>query len=265
MMKMKWITLHSLLVITAGLLLAGGMSAQAEPTQEKIGIIGAMDVEVTTLKENANITRTTTIAAMEFCEGTLGGRNVVIVKCGMGKVNAGICAHTLIQEFGCTRIINTGVAGSLDNAINIGDIVVSTDAVQHDFDVEAIGFAKGEIPYTGLYAFPADETLRAAAVEAVGKSAPDVQVFEGRVCSGDQFITSREQKETILSNFGGLCCEMEGAAIAQCCYLNGTPFVIIRAISDKEDGTQSVEFQTFAAEAAVNCAQIVQYMVENLD
>ena len=131
-----------------------------------------MDVEVTSLKESAEITKTTKIAEMEFCEGELGEKHIVIVKCGMGKVNAGICAHTLINEFGCTKIINTGVAGSLDSKIDIGDIVVSTDAVQHDFNVEAIGFQKGEIPYTGLYAFSADKALRADAVKAVRESAP---------------------------------------------------------------------------------------------
>ena len=188
----------------------------------------------------------------------------MIVKCGMGKVNAGICANTLINNFGCTKIINTGVAGSLDNNIDIGDIVVSVDAVQHDFDVSPIGFEKGEIPYTGLYAFPADEKLRDAAVNAVHKSAPEVQVFEGRVCSGDQFISAKEQKDNITSSFGGLCCEMEGAAISQVCYLNKTPFVVIRAVSDKSDGSHAVEFETFQDEAAAHCADIVRYMVENL-
>ena len=159
-----------------------------------------MDVEVTSLKESSEITKTTKIAEMEFCEGKLGEKHIVIVKCGMGKVNAGICAHTLINEFGCTKIINTGVAGSLDSKIDIGDIVVSTDAVQHDFTVEAIGFQKGEIPYTGLYAFPANEALRADAVKAVRESASDVHVFEGRVCSGDQFISTKEQKDKIISD-----------------------------------------------------------------
>ena len=229
---------------------------------ERIGIIGAMDIEVNTLKEAADIEKTTVIADMEYCEGRLGGKNVVIVKCGMGKVNAGICANTLINIFNCTKIINTGVAGSLDNRLDIGDIVVSVDAVQHDFDVEAIGFARGEIPYTGLYAFPADEALRAAAVKAVRENAPEIQVFEGRVASGDQFISTKEQKDKIISNFGGMCCEMEGAAIAQVCYLNNTPYVIIRAISDKLDGSNSVEYQTFAAEAADRCAKSVRYMVE---
>ena len=260
-MKKKLTALFLLLAIAAGLLLAGCAPKNAA-AQEKIGIIGAMDVEVTSLKEAAKIKKTTQIAAMEFCEGTLGSKNVVIVKCGMGKVNAGICAQTLIHDFGCTKIINTGVAGSLDSRIDIGDIVVSEDAVQHDFDVTYLGFAKGEIPYTGKYAFPADEALRAAAVKAVQEVAPDIHVFEGRVCSGDQFISEGAQKETIVNSFGGLCCEMEGAAIAQVCYLNETPFVVIRAISDKPDETEYVDYTVFEAEAAKNCANIVQYMLE---
>lgn len=248
--------------VISGVLLAGCSNNSAP--KEKIGIIGAMDAEVKSLKEAAKITKTTKIAEMEFCEGTLKDKDVVIVKCGMGKVNAGICAHTLINYFNCTAIINTGVAGSLDNQIDIGDIVVSTDAVQHDYDVEAIGFKKGEIPYTGQYAFAADEALRAAAVKAVRESADDIRVFEGRVCSGDQFISKKEQKEKIIADFGGMCCEMEGAAIAQACYLNDKPFVIIRAISDKPDETEIVEYKVFEAKAAERCAKIVKSMVASL-
>ena len=261
-MRKKTIAIILILAVLVCALVTGCGKKESAPAA--IGIIGAMDPEVASLKEAANISKSTNIAGMEFCEGTLGGKPVVIVKCGMGKVNAGICAQTLIHDFGCTRIINTGVAGSLDNQIDIGDIVVSVDAVQHDFDVEVIGFAKGEIPYTGLYAFPADETLRAAAVDAVHVSAPDIHVFEGRVCSGDQFIYRKEQKDTILSNFGGMCCEMEGAAVAQACHLNHTPFVVIRAISDKSDGSQSMEYEAFKAEAAANCAKIVEYMAGGL-
>lgn len=230
---------------------------------EKFGIIGAMDIEVASLKEVTKVRNTIEIADMEFCEGTLGKNEVVIVKCDMGKVNAGICANILIRDFNCTKIINTGCAGSLDNRIDIGDVVVSTDAVQHDFDVEYLGYAKGEIPYTGLFAFPADEVLREMAVNAVKETTPEAKVFEGRVCSGDQFISKKEQKEKIISDFGGLCCEMEGAAIAHVCYLHKVPFVIIRAISDKPDETQFVEYQVFEKDAAMKSAKIVQYMIEN--
>ena len=228
---------------------------------EKTGIIGAMDEEVTSLKAAIKNPKTTTVADMVFYEGKLDGADVVVVQCGMGKVNAGICANTLINDFGCTRVINTGVAGSLDAQIDIGDIVVSTDAVQHDFTVEAIGFQKGEIPYTGLYAFPADEAMRKAAVEAVRAAAPEISVFEGRVCSGDQFISSKEQRNKIITDFGGMCCEMEGGAIAQACYLNHTPFVIIRSISDKVDESEELSYEEFKEAAAKHCAAVVRYMI----
>ena len=244
-----------------GILPAACAEEKAPAGQEIIGIIGAMEEEVNPLKAAVENPQFYEYAGMEFCKGKLDGADVVIVQCGMGKVNAGICAHTLISLFDCTKIINTGVGGSLDAKIDIGDIVVSTDAVQHDFTVEAIGFAKGEIPYTGLYAFPADEAMRKAAVEAAQAAAPDVHVFEGRICSGDQFIATKEQKEKIISDFGGLCCEMEGGAIAQVCYLNRTPFVIIRAISDKADDSEEMSYELFKVKAAERCVSIVHYMI----
>ncbi len=231
---------------------------------DRIGIIGAMDVEIESLKESANIKEKTVIAGMEFCTGNLENKDVVIVKCGMGKVNAAICTNTLINIFKCNKIINTGVAGSLDSRINIGDLVVSTDAVQHDFNVDYLGFQKGEIPYTGLYAFEADKEMRSIALEAIKNQAPEINVFEGRVCSGDQFIYTKEQRDTITNNFGGLCCEMEGAAIAQTCYLNNVPFVIIRAISDNPDETVYVDYKVFEAEAAHRCANIIIYFLRSL-
>ena len=265
--KRSFVFISIIMLITACALTGCGQNGAAgskEEPKDAVGIIGAMDVEVDTLKEKADITNTVNIAGMEYCEGRIGDKNVVIVKCGMGKVNAGVCANTLINDFGCTRIINTGVAGSLDNDIDIGDIVVSVDTVQHDFDVTYLGFDKGEVPYTEHYAFPADEDLRAAATEAVKKAAPDVKVFEGRVCTGDQFISEKKQKDKITSEFGGLCCEMEGAAIGQMCFLNDTPYVVIRAISDKVDETELVDYKVFEKEAAINCANIVIYMVENM-
>ena len=263
-MKRKIVIALIVLTVAMGMMFAACSQKKAAGNADAIGIIGAMDVEVDSLKEAANISKTSKIAEMEFCEGTLGDKKVVIVKCGMGKVNAGICAKTLINDFGCKKIINTGVAGSLDNTLNIGDIVVSEDAVQHDFDVEYIGYKKGEIPYTGLYAFPADKDLRADAVEAVKATASDIKVYEGRICSGDQFIYNKEQKDKITGNFGGMCCEMEGGAIAQACYLNNTPFVIIRAVSDKVDETDAVEYSEFEPVAAARSANVVKYMVEHM-
>ena len=257
------ITICLILFVMVISFLIGKYSTAYKNTSERIAIIGAMEEEVNSLKNALTNTKKTTIANMDFYEGKIDGVNVVIVQCGMGKVNAGICANILINNFGCTKVINTGVAGSLNNQIDIGDIVVSVDACQHDFTVEDIGFKKGEIPYTGLFAFPADEIMRKNAVEAVHKVAPDVNVFEGRICTGDQFVSSKEQKETIISNFGGICCEMEGGAIAQVCYLNSTPFVIIRAISDKADESEELNYELFKKEAAEHCASVVRYMISH--
>ena len=230
----------------------------------KIGIIGAMDVEVAALKEKITDGKVTTRARMEFCEGKLGNTPVVVVKSGVGKVNAGCCVQILADCYGVTHIINTGVAGSLNNDINIGDIVVSTSARYHDVDATVFGYQMGEVPQMGIADFPADPMMRSAAVQAVRAAAPEVQVFEGEVISGDQFISTHEKKEQLMRDFHGFCSEMEGAAIAQASYLNHIPFVIIRAISDKADESVTESYDKFEGKAAVHCAHITEYMVEHL-
>ncbi|MDO5456095.1 MAG: 5'-methylthioadenosine/adenosylhomocysteine nucleosidase [Eubacteriales bacterium] len=264
MKKMISLTMAMLLVLTVFgcLSLAVAENAETGKTEPKrFGIIGAMDEEIASLTEAMTEPHVRAIAGMDFYEGTLDGADVVIVKCGVGKVNAASCAQILIDVFEVDRIINTGVAGSLDARIDIGDIVVSTEAVQHDMDATPLGFARGEIPYSDTSVFPADEAMRKRTVEAVGAVAPEIHVFEGRVCSGDQFIASHAQKEAIISDFGGMCCEMEGAAIAQVCHLNGTPFVIIRAISDKADDSEEMSYIEFEQAAAERCAAITRYMI----
>ena len=229
----------------------------------KIGIIGAMDAEVSLLRKAMNITRETVKAGMIFTEGKLGGNDAVIAKCGMGKVNAGVCTQILIDTFGATHIINTGVAGALNDSLNIGDIVVSVDAVQDDFDVTHIGFRAGEIPYTGKIAFEADGALQAEAVGAVHAVAPGVNVIEGRICSGDQFHSKREIFDAIISAFKGDCIEMEAGAIGEVCCLNDIPFVSVRAISDKI-GTPVEDYKKLEADIARLCASVTKYMAENL-
>lgn len=248
------------LVLLLGLLPGCGKKPE---TSIKTGIIGAMDEEVDSLKGAMKNAKTTIAGGMEFYEGTLDGEQVVIVKCGIGKVNAGSCAQLLISVFHVDRIINTGVAGSLDASIDIGDIVVSTDAVQHDFDLTPIGYAPGQLDGMEKAALLADEDMRKSAVKAVKECAPEVQVFEGRVCTGDQFIASDEKKKAITGEFGGLCCEMEGGAIAQICSQSGVPFVIIRAISDKADGSAEMSYTEFEQAAAVHCANITRYMISH--
>lgn len=230
----------------------------------KIGIIGAMDVEVTYLKNNLQNAQAQTIAGMEFAEGTFAGVPVVVVFCSVGKVNAGICVQILADCFGVTHVINTGVAGSLDAAINIGDLVVSTDAIYHDMDVQNFGYAPGQVPGFKVVAFPADPELRALIETAAAEVAPEIQVFPGRVASGDQFIRTAEAKQRIIDTFAARCCEMEGAAIAHACYLNGIPFVVVRAISDKADGSDAELYPVFEEKAAKHCAAIVEYAVKKL-
>ena len=224
----------------------------------KLGIIGAMEVEVATLRDQMDVERTVTRANMDFSEGVLNGCPAVVVRCGIGKVNAAACAQILADEFGVTHVVNTGVAGSLDNRIEIGDVVVSTDAVHHDMDVTGLGYAPGEVPQVGTVAFPANDGMRERAVEACHQVVPEIGVFEGRVASGDQFIAERARKARIKADFDAMCCEMEGAAIAHACHVNGVPFAVVRAISDKADGSAEMAYPEFEASSAVRCTAVVE-------
>ena len=230
----------------------------------RTGIIGAMDVEIAVLREQMKVDQTVAEASMIFYVGSIDSADIVLVKSGVGKVNAALCVQLLIDRFQVTQIINTGVAGSLNNSINIGDIVVSTDAMYHDVDATIFGYQKGEIPQLGIISFPADPNLRAAAVHAVQEAAPEIGVFEGQVISGDQFISTRAKKDELKQDFKACCAEMEGAAIAQACWLNRTPFVILRAISDKADESVSESYDLFEEKAARHCAAITVYMIKTM-
>ncbi len=230
----------------------------------KIGIIGAMDLEVAALKEQMNCTRRLSCAGMEFWEGTLNGANVVIVQSGIGKVLAGICVQILADKFQITHVINTGVAGSLNADLDIGDIVVSCDAVYHDFDVTPLGYAPGQVPGRSEVAYKADPALIAAAVESCELVNPDIHCLVGRVASGDQFISDKNTKQRIISGFAGFCAEMEGCAIAQAATANSIPFVIIRAISDKADDSAEMDYPTFERAAAHHSALLVAELVQRV-
>lgn len=231
---------------------------------KKVGIIGAMELEVEELQGKMQVTRREKKASMEFLEGTLNGTDVVIVRSGIGKVNAALCTQILCDIFEVTHIINTGVAGSLKNEINIGDIVVSTDALHHDVDVRVFGYPLGEVPQMGCLAFQADEMLTGLAVECCKEVNTDISVYSGRIVSGDQFISDKQVKEHIISNFGGFCVEMEGASIAHAAYLNHVPFVIIRAISDKADDSAEMDYPTFEKAAAAHSAALVEHMLPRI-
>ena len=212
----------------------------------KIGIIGAMDVEVELLRERLLDQEVTSAVGTDFYEGRLGEKDVVVVKCGIGKVNAGICAQALVDRFGVTHVINTGIAGSLDAArLDVGDLVVATDCVQHDFSVGSLGYAPGLIPGRDRVEFVADARMREVALEVAAEVAPEVRALPGRVASGDQFIAAEEDRRRIAEGFGALCCEMEGAAKP-----------------GAED--QTVTYAQFEREAAHHCARIVAHMVARL-
>lgn len=230
----------------------------------KIGIIGAMESEVSLLRDELADARSEICCGMEVYEGTLEGVSVAVVRCGIGKVNAALCAQMLILKHGVTHVINTGVAGSLDAAINIGDVVVSTTAVQHDVDVMGLGYQLGAIPGMDTSVFEAEEGLRHALLEAAAAVAPEIRTIEGCVASGDTFVSSKEAKERILAHFDACCCEMEGAAIAHACHLARVPFVIVRAISDKADDSAHMDYRAFEEEAAQRSARIVEYVLAHL-
>ena len=229
-----------------------------------IGIIGAMDEEVAILKESMEIQDTMERVGMTFVKGIMSGKEVVVVRSGIGKVNMGICAQILIDCFGVDTLINTGVAGSLDADINIGDIVISTDAVQHDMDVSMLGDPVGQIPRMDTFSFPADEKLVKLAVEVNKEVNPDIQTFTGRVLSGDQFISGKEKKEYLVKTFDGKCAEMEGAAMAQTAYLNKVSYVIIRAISDKADNSATMDYPEFVKMAITHYVGLVKGLVERM-
>ena len=229
----------------------------------KLGIIGAMDVEVATLKSKMKDPVVTTRAAMAYYEGILEGTPAVVVQCGVGKVNAAMCAQILVSVYGVTHIVNTGIAGSLCTELDIGDLVISKDAIHHDFDLRFWGRPVGQVPGFNVTAFPADEKMMAFAQDAAENVNPGHMKI-GRVASGDQFICSKEQKEKIIADTGAVCAEMEGASIAHVAYRNGIPFVIIRAISDKADDSAQMDYPTFEAIAADRCARVTMTMARRM-
>ena len=230
---------------------------------KKLGIIGAMREEVETLVEKLTDVRQQTHAWSTYYEGKLEGMDVVVVQCGVGKVNAAMCAQILCSVYGVTHLVNTGIAGSLNAQLDIGDLVVSRDAMYHDFDCNAFGYPAGKVPGMDVIAFPADEKLMEKAFAAAEEVNPG-HTKVGRVASGDQFVASKALKEKIIDLTQALCTEMEGAAIAQTAYRNGIPYVILRAISDKADDSADMDYPTFERIAAHRCAAVVMNLAKNL-
>ncbi|KIL36181.1 MTA/SAH nucleosidase [Cohnella kolymensis] len=232
-------------------------------TYGTIGIIGAMEEEIELLLQHLTEAQTERHAGMTYHKGLFQGRKVVITQSGVGKVNAAVCTQVLVDRFGVDAIIFTGVAGAVDPKLNIGDIVVSTSSLQHDVDVTALGFPRGTIPYQEVSEYPSDEHLRNLAKEAADKVYPG-RCLTGKVLSGDQFIADRGVVKSLYEDLGGACTEMEGAAVAQACYMNGIPHVIIRSMSDRADGSAHENFEEFTVEASNRSFAIVKEMVQAL-
>ena len=225
-----------------------------------LGIIGAMNTEVETLISALTDKTETVIAGSHFFSGKLGSTDAVVVMCGIGKVAAAICAQAMIDTFHPDVLINTGVAGGVADGLAQGDLVIATDAVQHDFDISLFGHAKGYLPVWGKdhlqpSPFPMDNALADKLISAAG--ALGYHAIRGRVASGDIFVADPALKQTLAVDFGASAAEMEGAAIAQTAWQNGVPCAIVRAISDLADGSATMSFDEFEAIAAERSANLL--------
>ena len=232
---------------------------------KKLGIIGAMRVEIEQLKAQLTDVSEKTVGGMDFYEGILEGLPVVVVVCGVGKVNAALCAQALCDCFSVTHIVNTGIAGSLCAELDIGDFVISRDAMYHDFTCQGLNpaYKVGQVPDLPVHTFTADELLLDLSYKAAEAVQPG-HCRMGRIASGDQFVSDKAQKDAIIQNTGALCTEMEGAAIAHTAYRNGVPFVILRAISDKADGSAEMDYPVFETLAAHRCADVTCHLARAL-
>jgi len=231
---------------------------------KRIGIIGAMEIEVEMLKNATDVKAIVESAGMKFVVGNLENQDIILVTSGIGKVNAAICAQILVNKFDVTHIINTGVAGALHDSLTFGDLVIATDLIEHDMDATGFGYELGQIPRMDEWIFKADEELINLAEKAASEEQINHKVVKGRIVSGDVFISSVEKKNFLVEQFKAYAGEMESAAIAHTCYLNNVPFLVLRAMSDKADGTAHENFDAFCEEAAINSSSILKNMLRNL-
>ncbi|WP_017726550.1 5'-methylthioadenosine/adenosylhomocysteine nucleosidase [Halalkalibacterium ligniniphilum] len=230
----------------------------------KIGIIGAMNEEIERIKMEMSVSTKTEKASFVFYEGIMHDQIIVLVKSGVGKVNAAVATQILIDTYEVTHLIFTGVAGALDPSLEVGDIVISTSAMQHDLDASPLGFKQGEVPmFERSSDFLADESLVNLAEQAAKKQSTH-QVLKGRILSGDQFIANHNKVQELYQLFDGKCVEMEGAAVAHVATLSSIPFVIIRSISDKANGEATMSFTTFTDLASERSHVIVDDMLKHM-
>lgn len=228
-----------------------------------IGIIGAMDEEVAILLKEIELKKKEVKANMEFCFGILWNKEVVVVRSGIGKVNAAVCTQILVDDFEVSTIVNVGIAGGIGESIFPGDVVIASDLVQHDMDTSAFGDRIGQIPRLNTYEFKCDKTLIDKACEACSQLS-NAKSFVGRILTGDQFISNIDKIKWLRSEFEGIACEMEGGSIAQVCYLNNIPFVVIRSISDNANNGAHMDYEKFKFAAVENSTTILRQMLKNM-
>jgi len=228
-----------------------------------IGIIGAMKIEIDGIKAMMTDTKIEVISGVEYCSGKLHGTEVVAAVCGIGKVFAAICAEAMILRYGAELVINTGVGGSLNEALKIGDILVAENVCQHDMDTSPIGDPKGLLSGINKIYLTCDETYADKIAKAAERAG--VTCRRGIVATGDQFVNSSEVKDRIVTQFKADVCEMEGGAIGHVCYVNNVPFVIVRAVSDDASGKSHMDYGEFAPMAARNSIKVIEEFVKSLN
>lgn len=220
-----------------------------------IGIIGAMDIEINGFISNMTNPQTEKFSIFEFTTGKIGDKEVVTVICGIGKVSAAICAQIMIDRYSPDLIINSGVAGGLDSELDIADIAIATDVVQHDVDTTVFGDPEGYITNLNLVNIPIEEKIFKTLAECAGKI-PETKVKCGTIATGDQFISTPYQKNLLKDKFDAIATEMEGGAVGHVCYANGVKFGVIRAISDSATGDALMDYETFKVIAAKKTTEI---------
>lgn len=229
-----------------------------------IGIIGAMDAEVEEILARMEADREEAASGIVYHVGTIGGKECVAAKCGVGKVAAAVCAQTMILRYGPEAIVNVGVAGGIGPDVRIGNIVVASGFVQHDMDTSAVGDEKGLISGLNLVVIPVSEPLSALTLETAERLCGKQKVHSGIIATGDQFISDRRRLERIRDEFDACACEMEGGSIAQVCYMNGTAFTALRAISDNADEAAAVSYAEFFRESAHTAAELIAELVQKI-
>ena len=233
-----------------------------EKTFQTIGVIAAMQIEIDGIRAKLSESKTETVSGIEYVRGTLHGKTVIAAKCGVGKVFAAMCAQTMLLRYAPDCIVHTGVAGGLADGLSIFDLVIATHVVQHDMDTSALGDPVGMISGPNIVEIPCDGDIVAALCRSADALSKPYQL--GVVATGDQFICTEDARQRIRTRFGAAACEMEGGAVGQVCYVNGTPFGILRSISDGGNDAATVDFPTFAAGAAQTAVAAIDKMVEIL-